>query len=157
MVGLGRNQQLVALIGAVVLIAPLVLIVIDGGVLPLPIGSTYRATDYDGIFKNDTVRFVLFLAIASGLTVWVIARRTIGEGNITRNQTLQALAQIQSDPVTNSTDFDSLWQDNRKRLNVYHDLVTRYAQSTRVATIATIAVGFVFIVIISVIERTFTT
>ncbi|PHV68464.1 hypothetical protein CSW57_04405 [Williamsia muralis] len=151
MIGLGRNQRIVALVGAVLLIVPLLIIVIDGQILPLPNGYTYRATDEDGIFNNDTIRFIMFVAIAAGLAIWILVWQTIGEGNETRARTLEALAKLQNDPGTNSTDFDSLWQDNRKRLNIYHDLVTRYAQSTRIATIATIGVGFVFIVIISVI------
>ncbi|MDT7764499.1 MAG: hypothetical protein QOC63_3919 [Mycobacterium sp.] len=50
--------------------------------------------------------------------------------------------------------FETLWEDNKSQIERYHRIVLNYATSARVYTLVSLGVGFVFILIISVVAIT---
>ncbi|WP_415973803.1 hypothetical protein [Rhodococcus sp. 077-4] len=74
------------------------------------------------------------------------------------SQFIRLLPHLSEDGETSQSDADAtnlelaaLWTENRERLEIYHQLVTGFARSTRLTTIITIVTGFLFIVLIGVI------
>lgn len=140
--GVNRNQKIGFCSGTLILLALSIGLLID----------QVRYVDaYYGeskVVSDETVAWVLGVTLFVSIIIWFITWQIIDADNQRSAKAKKALAQIQE---TSATDFQSLWKDNRKRLNIYHDLVTAYAQSTRFATIAMITIGFLFIVVMSII------
>ncbi|MFG1944310.1 hypothetical protein [Nonomuraea sp. NPDC048826] len=87
--------------------------------------------------------FAVALIFAAALLFWYVRnekRRTFENQQVLKDIRERDL------PVDDSLTLRALWRDNRDQLQLYHKLVLNYASSTRQTTLATLLVGFSFLV-----------
>jgi uncharacterized membrane-anchored protein YhcB (DUF1043 family)/uncharacterized membrane protein (DUF485 family) len=66
----------------------------------------------------------------------------------------QLVQQIVNEEATDEFDLQNLWEANKKQLQLYHQIVVNYAQSSRQSTQVFLVCGFFFIVLVGVFALT---